>query len=89
MTINITKKTKSANSLLPLGAAFGSLVTIGLLVWFSQDYQLTKPEKVDPFQVEQEKMSSMLNNINKNIEKAQQMKATKQDNQAITQKEKL
>jgi hypothetical protein len=64
-----TKNTKSTNSLLPLGAAVGALLAIILVVWFSQGFHLNKPERVDPLKAEQQRVDTMLNQINADIAK--------------------
>jgi hypothetical protein len=71
------KNTKSANSLLPLGAAVGALFAITLVVWFSQGFHLNKPEKVDPLKAEQQRIDTMLNQINSDIAKVKQMNLKK------------
>jgi len=76
-----TKKT--ANSLMPLGAAISALITIGLVTWFSQDLHLVKPEVVDPLKAEQERISSMLSKINNDIAQAQQLSIKKQTTKII------
>jgi hypothetical protein len=76
-----TKKT--ANSLLPLGAAVAALITIGLVTWFSQDLHLVKPEVLDPLKAEQERISSMLSKINNDIAQAQQLRIKKQTSKTV------
>lgn len=75
---NYIKTKKSANSILPLGAAAVVLLTIGLATWYNQDLHLVKTEAVEPIKTEQERIKIMLSDIKKNIEKAQQLKIQKQ-----------
>jgi len=78
MMNNNTKTKRSANSILPLGAAAGILLTIGLVTWYSQGIYLVKADAVAPIKAEQERIDVMLSDINKKIEKAKQLKIQKQ-----------